>query len=139
MRILGCKATHYSNQGGRLLLSDGSARVATKKRHSYHRTGGRRTPHSAFQPGQYFSGALKSLKNKPALPEPLFCVPTKTQKMPPMIEHASKRGDLPYAGMLRVYKRKGSTEQHSSPGYSRWSRNSCPACGTVPRRARESV
>ena len=29
MRILGCKATHYSNQGGRLRLSDGSARVAT--------------------------------------------------------------------------------------------------------------
>jgi len=29
MRILGRKARHYSNQGGRLRLSDGSARVAT--------------------------------------------------------------------------------------------------------------
>jgi hypothetical protein len=32
-----------------------------------------------------------------------------------MSEHASKRGDLPFPRMLRVYKRKGSAEQHSSP------------------------
>lgn len=56
--------------------------------------------------GNIFSGALRSLKNKPALPEQLFCVPTKTWKMLPMSEHASKRGGVPSPRVLRVYKGK---------------------------------
>jgi len=54
--------------------------------------GGCRTPHSAYQPGHYFSGALKSRQNNQLCQDTLLRPGKNTEDA--SYEQASKHGDL---------------------------------------------